>query len=423
MKNKLLPILALVLAACGNESFEPENESEGLEPIEIAEPVKPMSKLIMSESQINAVEGYNAFGWNIFIVVSDKDAAANHVVSPVSINSALSILGEMTDGENGQKISAALGMTDVEEMSDLNEKLIKYLPYTDKDTELSLANAVWLADRYTPSQSMVKTIGKKYGATVRSVDFRDSRVVDLINGWVNEYTRGCIPEIISKIDPLTELSVTNAMYFNGKWQMPFNAERTMPGEFQNTDGQVVRVRNMNMCEELAFAEDNFACMTSLPFDDGKFCMDIILPAENHHLTYEEYSSLCASCSTDSVVLILPRFEFEADYGNIAEITHVLGIPCSNYTFTGLGIPETNEISLSNIIHKTYISVGEYGAEAAAATHIGMQIADLSEDEEKTVHEYKYVICDRPFNFVIREREHNIVLLVGKVNSLPDTPRR
>ena len=63
-----------------------------------------------------------------------------------------------------------------------------------------------------------------------------------------------------------------------------------------------------------------------------------------------------------------------------------------------------------VVHKAFVSVDEEGTEAAAATGVVAQL--LSAKPEPTE-----VTVDRPFIFLIRDRETGTILFVGRVEQV------
>ena len=74
-------------------------------------------------------------------------------------------------------------------------------------------------------------------------------------------------------------------------------------------------------------------------------------------------------------------------------------------FSGMG-GEQGDISIGEVIHKTFIKVNERGTEAAAATGV---IAVGSSREKPPV-----IRADHPFLFVLRDRGSGAILFMGRV---------
>ena len=141
-------------------------------------------------------------------------------------------------------------------------------------------------------------------------------------------------------------------------------------------------------------------------------MDFIIPVADKVLSYAEYTELCGGVDMQKIELTLPKFKYEPEYKSMHETLFALGVPAKPYFFSRLGMAE--EMAISQVIHKMYINVNEDGAEAAAVTGSGMC---TSTGPGEDIPEYKIVEFNRPFYFVVREVEHDIVMVIGHVANL------
>lgn len=76
-------------------------------------------------------------------------------------------------------------------------------------------------------------------------------------------------------------------------------------------------------------------------------------------------------------------------------------------FSGI-TTKSNGLHISNVIHQAFIEVNEEGTEAAAATAIVISL--------KSAHIAPRLIdfrCNRPFLFLIHEKDQNGILFFGK----------
>jgi len=107
-----------------------------------------------------------------------------------------------------------------------------------------------------------------------------------------------------------------------------------------------------------------------------------------------------------VELTMPRFEFDTDLDLKALL---MGLGMQN-PFTEAAdfshIVATEELYISDALHKGTITVDEEGTEAAAATVIVMEVTSMFETAE--------MIMDRPFIFAIVEQETGSILFLGRV---------
>jgi len=79
----------------------------------------------------------------------------------------------------------------------------------------------------------------------------------------------------------------------------------------------------------------------------------------------------------------------------------------NADFEGLGTSTAGNIYISRVLHKTFISVGEKGTKAGAATVVEMADGAAAEPQEP-----KEVYLDRPFVYMLIDCENNIPFFIG-----------
>lgn len=69
-----------------------------------------------------------------------------------------------------------------------------------------------------------------------------------------------------------------------------------------------------------------------------------------------------------------------------------------------GMDGTHELFIGDVLHQTFVSVDEYGTEAAAATAVIMGGNGMP----------KHLDVNKPFIFLIRDIETDSVLFIGRI---------
>ena len=101
-------------------------------------------------------------------------------------------------------------------------------------------------------------------------------------------------------------------------------------------------------------------------------------------------------------------------GQKAHLHQIRLTPVSySHLLTGLGLSNggENNIFISNVYHKTYISVNERGTRAGAATVVA------TTDSAALIEDVKTVYLDRPFVYMLIDCENNIPLFIGCIQNL------
>ena len=119
---------------------------------------------------------------------------------------------------------------------------------------------------------------------------------------------------------------------------------------------------------------------------------------------EEYKVRMREEKLDEICL--PKFEIKTKYF-IREALSTLGMPTA---FTGAadfsGMTGGRDLFISQVIHQAYVKVDEKWTEAAAATAVAMKLT--------AVPETKIFRADRPFIFIIQEKETGNILFMGRI---------
>ena len=124
-----------------------------------------------------------------------------------------------------------------------------YDKFNSKDASyvLSTANALWIEKDYPSLGNFTSDIERYYHGTAKNVDFRGATMDNKKDDQflVEERTDNKIKDLISRggINPKTQLVITNAMYFNGKWVRSFD-RTTRKENFKTGDGRIIEAPMM-----------------------------------------------------------------------------------------------------------------------------------------------------------------------------------
>lgn len=153
----------------------------------------------------------------------------------------------------------------------------------------------------------------------------------------------------------------------------------------------------------------------LPYETGNISMVIILPDDGQFHTVEEalgpemIQEIAGNLTYGPGIMSLPRFSYESAFS----LDHAL----QNLGMTDAFDPDRADFSsmdgsrdlyIGSVLHKAFVSVGEQGTEAAAATAVIMDLTSALPDEPITF------TVDRPFIYLIRDGQTGNLLFVGRV---------
>ena len=112
---------------------------------------------------------------------------------------------------------------------------------------------------------------------------------------------------------------------------------------------------------------------------------------------------------------LPKFEIESQF-RLSDTLKKMGMPLafspSGADFSGMATSSTGNIYIDEVYHNTFISLGEKGTKAGAATVVEMKAGGAMEAPTEII-ELRF---DRPFIYAILAPD-NTPLFMGVVNDL------
>ena len=346
---------------------------------------------------------------------ASEESGKNTLISPLSVLCALAMTANGAEEETLQQMEEVLGMTN----EDLNLYLYSYmknLPQGDK-YKLSLANSIWFTEdeRFTVNQDFLQTNADYYGADIYKAPFNEQTKKD-INNWVKQNTDEMIPEILDRVPVDAIMYLVNALAFEAEWSAIYKKDQVREGVFTKEDNTKQNVDFMYGSEGTYLEDENAAGFMKY-YKGGKYAFVAMLPDEGvsvsdyiASLTGESVNALLTNPQHTTVYTAIPKFETEYSV-EMSEILKDMGMPKAfdpnNAEFEGLGTSSAGNIFISRVLHKTFISVGEKGTKAGAATVVEMADGAAAEPQEP-----KEIYLNRPFVYMLIDCENNIPFFIG-----------
>ncbi|MCA9618495.1 MAG: serpin family protein [Myxococcales bacterium] len=381
------------------------------------------------------VASTNAFSFDLLGRLPSK---GNVAASPASVAIALGMTYAGAAGTTAVQMHDTLQLTlPGKETHDAFGTLLRKLaPPAKAPYELAIANRLFgekSIDFQTPFLSVTKS---HYQAPLEPVDFKNGADAARrhINGWVESQTKNRIKDLLPEgsLVPDTRLVLANAIYFKGKWQLPFDEKVTKPGDFHRDDNEVVEVPLMHKKAQFGYTREELAGsalqVLELPYVGRELSMVVVLPEKRdgmHHL-----QGLVTSGKLDAKVfegwtkklffqevdVTFPRFKIDPPKGIELEPTlSAMGMPRA---FTDAAefphmavLPPGEGLKISEVFHKAFVEVNEEGTEAAAATGVVMMRTTALQQPRPP----QIFVADHPFLFFIRDRRTGAILFVGRVS--------
>ncbi len=338
----------------------------------------------------------------------------NTLISPLSVLCALAMTANGAKGETLEQMEKVLGMTTEE----LNLYLYSYMNSLTQGEKykLSLANSIWFTDheRFEVNQDFLQTNADYYGADIYMAPFNNSTLKD-INDWVKERTDDMIPNILDEIPDEAVMYLVNALAFEAEWSEIYYKNQVRDGQFTKEDGTKQNAEFMYGSEG-KYLEDKNAIGFIKYYKDCEYAFVAMLPNEGvsvseyiASLDGESLRALLANKQRATVNTAIPKFETEYNV-EMSEILSAMGMQdafrAEKADFNALGVSSAGNIYINRVLHKTFISVGEKGTKAGAATVVEMT------DEMAAVIDPKQVYLDRPFVYMLIDCKNDIPFFIG-----------
>ena len=395
--------LTVFTLSCNKNPGIPDPE-EGLPPFPKAE--HEIDRVPLTRAEEGFVQAGNAFAWRLTDTVWEGSEKKSLIISPLSVQYALGMLGNGADAAVAAKLAEVLGYEGTGAINEFCAKLIETLPQVDTSVTLALADGVLVNDRFTPKAAFKSAVQTHYDALVESISFSDEKaVMKYVNDWCYKHTYGRITDVLQQIDPLALMYIMNAIYFNADWATPFDKAQTKNESFRTLAGGTAKVGMMHQTLDTGYGENDFGQTVTLPYGNGKYILTIYLPKQKDGLkTIPERDRLAATKEYCHVILSLPRFK--TDYNvEMKGLLAGMGLPVQGYT----ELVEEAGAEISKIIHKASITVNETGTEAAAVTVIEMKETSAGPGSEPRTVTFT---ADHPFLYTISEITSGAILFTG-----------
>ena len=402
MKKLIVIVLSFLFIQC-EKNFEPISNNT----------IREFTAL---EKQVAA--SADRFGLKLMKSVNATQSDSNVFISPLSVSMAL---GMTLNGANSTTYEAIQSTLELDGLSQqqINEtykSLIELLTQIDPKVIFNIANSIWYRQGWTFEQEFIDVNKKYFSALVQSLDFNDPAAPGIINDWVYNNTNGKIDKIVNSIDPTVVMYLINAMYFKGTWKYEFDKNETIDDWFTVPNGNQVPCKLMVQENDFSYFENSEFQAIDLPYGGGNFSMTVLLPLPDRNVdslienfSEENWAIWMSSFSEQSGTLLLPKFklEYEITLNDVLksmgmEIAFTAGQADFSKMYTG-----PFDLYIDEVKHKTYVKVDEEGTEAAAVTSVSIGLTSAG-GSGFTMR------VDRPFVFVIREKNSGSILFIGKI---------
>ncbi|KAM9842950.1 protein Z-dependent protease inhibitor [Aulostomus maculatus] len=357
------------------------------------------------------------FAMNLYRKISTSHDK-NIFFSPLSISTSYAALLLASDGLTYEETLRGLNLEKLDRANqpELIPELFQQLHENitnNGSLKLDQAMALFVHQQFSIRKTFEDQIQKFFHADIKSVDFRDTEgSVTVINDFIKQKTEDKVTNMISTLDPETQLMMINTIFFQGGWEMPFNRNFTYNAPFYIDNYNIVQVPMMFLEDKFYMMEDEplGAKVLKLPYLEG-VSMLILLPNKgtdyteiDEEINAAKFLKWIKRLRKIKLEINMPKFKLEQSYPlhNLLPDMGFASIFSNSANLTRLS--KDRGLKVSEVLHKAVIEVDETGTTAAAATTIGIMPYSLP----------RTFIINRPFFFFIYHEDTNCLLFMGRV---------
>ncbi|XP_028982353.1 uncharacterized protein LOC107043756 [Diachasma alloeum] len=366
-------------------------------------------------------DGMNKFALNLYKMALKRETG-NLVICPYSAYMVLAMAAYGAEGRTKEELWKVLHLPREPSMyteANLADILDAFTFSKPKLPLYITANMIVVNKDLSVRPEYLELLQNTFKTPLVTVDFSNRvQAAEIINAMSNKLTQKFVPKVVDANALAAEpsLMLVNSVFFYGEWAKPFSKTDTYPLDFYVSPGIGKKVSTMIYDGILPFGKlpKLNAQFVALPYKNtGKpedvAYMYVILPNEEKGLARmeEKIDSLTLedfkSTTVDDLTLFLPKFKIER---NLQLGDHLVNLGArsafsSAANFNGI-TKQWNNLYISDLAQKTFLSVDEKGTSGGATT--------IGELENKIMP--KQLRFNRPFLAVIATKK--LILFVGKV---------
>ncbi len=363
-----------------------------------------------SELIVNRI---NQFAFDLYRQLNDHEG--NVWFSPYSLFASLSIPYTAASGSTKTQLAKILQASNETELSNQLILLKNFLQnrQTSSYYKLRTVQALWGQKGYAFSSTFLKT----YPQLIQTVNFMGDvgSIRKTVNQWIAQQTDSKINNFLPShaIQPLTRLLLTDAIYFEGDWQKPFNSNATQKLPFTIAGEITQSISTLRQSNQFGYWENSQAQFLELPYLNSGLALLVILPNSDNNLkTIEKQFSIStfnqwvSSLKEQTVDVYLPKFQEQTTY-QMQRYLEKLGITeAFNQKANFSKLDSKKVLRLSGILHQAQFKIHEQGSRATSGGTSTVQAMTNTANFSFKVN--------RPFFVFIRDQASKTILFMGRI---------
>lgn len=334
----------------------------------------------------------------------------NVFLSTFTLCTAVSALRDATAGSTQEQLQQTLSQAgmDPQRVADLFQSLRTSISQGGGEF-LKQGMAVFPSQSFEMSASYVDLVQTKYGGKAQSLDYSTPlEAANTVNRWAQDQAGDLIQNLVTQLDPQTQLLLATAATHRVRFTLPFNASLTQDERFYVDKYHVVMVPMMFRSDKyfLAYDRQLQVGILKLPMAEG-VAMLVILPDEGvditdveDKVTAEKVQAWIRQLKKTRLEVQLPRFLLERSYSlqDVLKIMNITQVFQDEADLSNMG--GTRGPKLTQVVHKSVITVDE------TTTAPVTEVVFSSPPPRLTIN--------RPFLFVVYQEATSTLMSIGRV---------
>jgi serine protease inhibitor len=361
-----------------------------------------------------------AFGLDLLSAWCRQDPDANVVFSPESLASGLGMAYLGARGSTAQVMADVLHLPPAGPALEagLQARSAALRSVDRPGVTVASSDQIWADPTLPALPSYLNALASSYDAGVRQVPLVSdpASAVAQIDAAIATATRGHIPRLLTPADLNRSAWVlTDALYLDADWAVPFQASQTSPGTFTTAAGPRVTARYLNGGGFPVASAAGWTAV-SLPYRGGKLAMIALLPDSGSggcpSLPAATLATLTASLASGGAsglaTVALPKVSLQSSE-SLKDLLTTLGLGLAfsktAANFTGLS---PRACCIAMVMHAATLDVGEKGTIASAATAVGIGVGDGA------VAPSRVIAFNRPYLMLVTDTSTGEPLFLARV---------
>jgi serine protease inhibitor len=361
-----------------------------------------------------------AFGLDVLSAWCRQYPDANIVMSPESLASGLGMAYLGAQGSTAQAMASVLHLPAGGQLvAGLHARSAALGSLNGPGVTVASSDQLWSDPSQTSGflPSYLNALASGYRAGVRQVPLVSdpASAAQQIDAAVSATTRGHIPQLLT-VGQLSNSAwvLTDALYMDADWAVPFQASRTQPQAFTTAAGQQVTAKFLNGGSFPVVNESGWTAV-SLPYQGGQLAMVALLPDSGSGgcpaLPAATLGTITADLTHgmalgERTAVALPKVSLQSQASLRSLLTTLgMGVAFSpNADFQGMS---KAACCIGAVIHAATLDVGEKGTVGSAATAVIFPGAGVARPAP-------VITFDRPYLLLVTDTSTGEPLFLARV---------